>query len=99
MTVILMLKGAHKAHDHKNTINSISIIQLKGSSNKYVGGPPGANISDAPLWPRCQVQKTWFQLTISQVVAAAVGEICGTAASVEKNGEEPQCLMTEMLAI
>ena len=28
--------------------NGLMMIQLKGASNKRVGGPPGANISDGP---------------------------------------------------
>ena len=48
MTVILTLKGVDKPHDHKNTTNSLSMIQFKGASNERVRGPPVANISDGP---------------------------------------------------
>ena len=37
-----------KPHNHKNTRNSLLMIQMKGASNDCVEGQPGANISDGP---------------------------------------------------
>ena len=83
MMVILALKGMCEPHNHKKTIISLLMIQLERASDKHVGGPQGANVSDGT-----------GRITVPDLKAlASVGNISGSCGSGWEKFVGPRSLL------